>query len=240
MAEKTILSVDLYDNILTSDPNDYTGKVNITGTVRNSDIAARIVAERTEYRKETIENILNLADQKKIEAIAEGKSLIDGVGQYLLNISGSFVGKQPVFDSQIHKFGITYTPGKMLQSAIKLLKARVQIAQVGPVVNDIIDSTTGRISESLTAGGPAVINGNNLILKGEDPSIGVWFQSTGEGEKQKVSVIVANTKSQIIISVPQLKPGEYTLIITSQTGANYQLLKAPRTYEFPIILTVDA
>lgn len=85
MAEKTILSVDLYDNILTTDPSDYTGKVKITGTLRNADIAARIVAERTEYRKETIENILNLADQKKIEAIAEGKSLVDGVGQYLLN-----------------------------------------------------------------------------------------------------------------------------------------------------------
>lgn len=80
MAEKTILTVDLYDNVLTEKAGDYSGKVSITGTVRNADIARRIIKERTEYRFETILNILELADQKKIEAIAEGKSLIDGVG----------------------------------------------------------------------------------------------------------------------------------------------------------------
>lgn len=39
MAEKTILTVDLYDNVLTEKAGDYSGKVSITGTVRNADIA---------------------------------------------------------------------------------------------------------------------------------------------------------------------------------------------------------
>ena len=47
----------------------------ITGSLHNKEIAARISKERTEYRQETIENILDLADQKKVEAIAEGKSV---------------------------------------------------------------------------------------------------------------------------------------------------------------------
>ena len=54
MAEKTILTVDLYDNVLTEKANDFTGKVSITGTIHNSDIAERIVKARTEYRPETI------------------------------------------------------------------------------------------------------------------------------------------------------------------------------------------
>ncbi|WP_251619948.1 DNA-binding domain-containing protein [Odoribacter lunatus] len=240
MAENTILSVDLYDNILTSDPNDYSGRVNITGTVRNADIAARIVAERTEYRKETIEHILNLADQKKIEAIAQGKSLVDGVGQYLLNVSGSFIGTQPVFDPKVHKFGVTYTPGKLLQEAMKKLSARLQIAQVGPAINDITDSTTGKVSEMLTPGGPAIITGSGILLKGDDPAVGVYFKPDGEGEAKKVDLVIANTKSQIIISIPTLAPGQYRLSVTTQAGANYQILKTPRTYEFPILLTVGA
>ena len=78
--EKITLNVDLYDNIMTEQKGDYTGRARITGSLHNKEIAARIIKERTEYRQETIENILDLADQKKVEAIAEGKSVVDGVG----------------------------------------------------------------------------------------------------------------------------------------------------------------
>lgn len=236
--EKTILPVDLYDNSLTEVAGDYSGKISISGTLRNANIAERIVKERTEYRLETIENILNLADQKKVEAIAEGKSVVDGVGQYLLNISGSFEGEKPAFDSKIHKFGITYTPGKPLLDALKNLSAKVQIATVGPVINSILDSTTGKVNETLTPGGPAIIYGNTLILKGDDPSVGVSFTPDGgSGQAQKVSLVVANTKSQIIFSIPELAEGQYTVSVTTQSGSNYKTVKAPRTYQFPILLT---
>ena len=69
--EKITLNVDLYDNIMTEQKGDYTGRARITGSLHNKEIAARIIKERTEYRQETIENILDLADQKKVEAIAE-------------------------------------------------------------------------------------------------------------------------------------------------------------------------
>ena len=74
--EKITLNVDLYDNIMTEQKGDYTGRARITGSLHNKEIAARIIKERTEYRQETIENILDLADQKKVEAIAEGKSVV--------------------------------------------------------------------------------------------------------------------------------------------------------------------
>ena len=75
MAEETnILYVDLYDNVLTEKKGDYMGKVAITGSLRNADIARRIVEKRTEYRPETIQNILDLADEEKIIALTEGKS----------------------------------------------------------------------------------------------------------------------------------------------------------------------
>ena len=65
--EKITLNVDLYDNIMTEQKGDYTGRARITGSLHNKEIAARIIKERTEYRQETIENILDLADQKKVE-----------------------------------------------------------------------------------------------------------------------------------------------------------------------------
>lgn len=238
MEEKSILSVDLYDNLLTEKPGDYSGKVRITGTLHNKEVAQRIVKERTEYRPETIENILNLADQKKVEIIAEGKSLVDGVGQYMLNIKGSFEGEDPKFDATKHTIGITYTPGKLLLKAMKLISVDPHIAKTGPVINSLTDSTTGSVNEKITSGGPAVIEGSTLLLKGDAPSIGVYFTPDGGGEAKKVQTVVMNTKSQIIISIPQLADGQYTLSVTTQAGSNYQLVKDPRTYTFPILLTV--
>lgn len=238
MAEKTILTVDLYDNVLTEKAGDYSGKVSITGTVRNLDIAKRIVKERTEYRLETIVNILDLADQKKIEAISEGKSLIDGVGQYLLNIIGSFE-EAAVFNAEKHKFGITFTPGKALLTALKQLVPNFRMAKTGPVINSITDSTTESISQQLTPNAPAIISGSGLLLKGDHPSVGIYFTPDGEGKTPvKVGLIVSNTTSQVIIQIPALPDGQYLLSITTQAGAGYSLVKEPRTYQYPILLTV--
>ena len=238
MAEKTILTVDLYDNVLTEKIGDYSGKVSITGTVRNTDIAQRIVKERTEYRFETILNILDLADKKKIEAIAEGKSLIDGVGQFLLNIIGSFE-EAAVFNSDKNKFGITFTPGKTLQDALKLLVPKFRMAKTGPVINNITDSTTQSVSQTLTPNAPAIISGAGLLLKGDAPSVGVYFTPDGEDQiPVKVGLIVSNTISQIIIQIPALPDGQYLLSVTTQAAAGYSLVKEPRTYQLPILLTV--
>lgn len=237
MGEKIVLLIELFRNLLTKKPNDYSGRVKITGTLRNAEIADRIVAERTEYRKETIVNILEMADQKKVEAIAEGKSLIDGVGQYLATVTGVFEGAADTFNPKVHSLRVSYTPGKLLQAALKNVTANTRPAQVGPAINSIIDSTTGIANESLTPGGPAIITGSNILLRGEGPTIGVFFTSES-GEKQKVALIVKNSISEIIFTIPALEAGQYTLSVTTQAGTNYKLLKEPRSYEFPILLTV--
>lgn len=240
MAEKIILPADLYDNALTEEKGDCTAKPRISGTLRNAEIADRIVKERTEYRKETIENILNLADQKKVEAIAEGKSLIDGVGQYLLNISGSFTGEQPAFDPSIHKTGITYTPGKLLLDKLKNISFSLQMATTGPVINSSTDSTSGKINSIITLGAPAIILGGTLLVKGKNPTIGAYFTSGTEGATPvKVDLIVTNTVSQIICSIPALEARQYTLSVSTQAASGYKTVKEPRTYRFPILLTVE-
>lgn len=92
--EKTILTVDLYDNVLTEKTGDFTGKIRITGTTRTSDISNRIVKKRTEYRPETITNILDLSYDEMIEALAQGRCVVNKFGQWLLTINGSFDGKK--------------------------------------------------------------------------------------------------------------------------------------------------
>ena len=108
--EKITLNVDLYDNIMTEQKGDYTGRARITGSLHNKEIAARIIKERTEYRQETIENILDLADQKKVEAIAEGLLSADALElptSHLRDICLGLVAPfQEVWDSTLSPYAV--------------------------------------------------------------------------------------------------------------------------------------
>lgn len=237
---KIILNADLYDNVLTPEPGDYTAKPVITGTYHNTDIAADIVAERTEYRQETIENILALADKKKVQAIANGKSLVDGVGQWLLNLSGSFEGESPRFDPEKHRVGVTFTPGKALLEAMKEITFNLNMATTGPVINQVTDVRTQSVNGQITPGKNIVISGTIILVKGSDPSVGIYFtKDEADAQPVKVEYFSRSTNTEQIVEVPDsLADGQYYLSITTQAGANYQLLKTPRTYRFPILLTV--
>lgn len=237
---KIILTADLYDNVLTEEPGDYTAKPAITGTYHNTDIAADIVAERTEYRKETIENILTLADQKKVEAIAGGKSLVDGVGQWLLNLAGTFEGESPRFDPEKHRVGVTFTPGKALLEAMKDITFNLNMATTGPVINQVTDVRTQSVNGQITPGKSVIISGANILLKGDDPSVGIYFtKDEADAQPVKVEFYSRSTNTEQIAEVPEsLTDGQYYLSVTTQIGSGYQLVKEPRTYRFPILLTV--
>ena len=189
--EQITLNIDLYDNIMTEKEGDYTGRPRITGTLYNKQIAARIVKAGTEYKQESIEYILDRADKAKVEAIAEGKSVIDGVGQYLVTARGSFIGENAQFDPVKHSLGVSYTPGQLLRSQLKKTKVVCNgTAKTGPVINSITDSTTGSVNEIITSAGPAV-------------------------------------ETKVL----------YTLSVTTQYSSSNKMLKNPRTYRFPILLS---
>jgi len=83
------------------------------------------------------------------------------------------------------------------------------------------------------------IGGLNLKLRGDDPSIGVYLTPTTEGAApMKAPVVIANSPSQVIVQMPTLADGQYTVSLTTQYSAGSRNIKEPRTYTFPILLTV--
>lgn len=239
MAEKIILTADLYDNAVTERKGDYTAKPRITGTVRNHQIAERILARGSELRLDTIEYILGMSDQEKVTAIAEGKSVVDGVGQYMATITGSFEGEKAAFDPAKNRLTASYVPGKLLRDTLKNVEIDTRTAVTGPVINSIIDSTTGEMNTQLTSAAPAVISGSNIKVAGDDAGIGVFFRKTG-GTAQKCSLLIHNNPSELTIMMPALEDGEYTLSIVTQYGSSNKLVKEPRTYLFPVLLYVGS
>lgn len=238
--EQITLNVDLYDNIMTEKEGDYTGRPRITGTLHNKEMAARVVSRIIGISREMVEQILDIADQCKAEAVAEGKSVVDGMGQYLPTIRGNFIGADAQFDPTKHTIGISYTIGTLLRNELKQVNVACHgIAQTGPVINFITDSTTGSVSEIITPSGPAVISGSNLKIMGDDPSVGVFLTLDEESAPPiKCPLVIRNTPSELTVMLPAFETKKkYTLSVTTQYGPSNKPVKAPRTYRFPILLS---
>ena len=246
MAEDIILNADLYDNTLTGDPNDYVARPRNTGTVYNADIASRMASKYPGYEAGSLTQTLDLADQEKMLAVAEGKNQVDKTGSRQLTIAGPFKGADAQFDSSLNSMGVMYTMSDQFRELLKTrVKVRVHgIAQTGPIVNYVIDAVTGNSSKekvieslTITSGGALTIAGSNLKIQGSDDSVGVFFVPS-TGEPKKVSVLISNMPSQLIVQMPALSDGMYTLRITTQFVRNGKMTKAPRSYDYPVPLKV--
>lgn len=235
-----ILHADLYDNPLTEKEGDFTAKPKVTGTIRNADIARRIVEKRTEYRPETIENILRMADEEKSIAIAEGKSVIDGVGQYLIQIKGPFDSETEGFNATKHKLVVSYSSGKTLRTKLKETKVITDgAAKTGPVIGKVTDPSTSEVDTTMTPGMPIVVEGSNIKVAGEDPSNGFFFIPSADGAAaMKATVLVDNNPSRLTVMVPStLADGDYTVKVVTQFSRG-GTVKQPRSYQYPLLLTI--
>ena len=238
--EKIILNADLYDNPLTTRKGDYVAKPRITGTLYNEEIAARFVNERSEFRPETIVNILDVCDQLKAKAIAEGKSVVDGVGEYLISIQGAFEGEAAQFDPEEHSLTVNYKMGKTLRD---ILENQVVVqtngaATVGPVINNVEDTKTKSLNAQLSPNGVLVISGSNLKIAGDSEDNGVYFVPVSGGEPVKAEYIAINKPSQLVVQVPNLSDGKYQVRVTTQYSTGSVLTKLPRSFDYFVELQV--
>jgi hypothetical protein len=239
------LNVLLYDNPLTPEKDDYIGRVQLNGTITNADVARDIVNQRSEYRYETILNILTLGDDAKRNRLASGYAVNDGVAQMYPSITGRFVGSGAQFDSKIHSIGVTMTTTSALRNALENTTVAVQGAAVtGPVINRIIDVYSETENTQITTGRNLKIVGQRLRIAGEDSSVvGVWFVRADDAS-QRTRVddrdMVDNNPSQLTVLAPDLTAGDYYVeVVTQSMTGGKELLKEPRAYRFEIALTVE-
>ena len=173
--EQHILYVDLYDNPLTPKAGDYSGRVASTGSVQNTSIGTRIAAKRTEYRPETIANILDLSDQEKIEALAAGQTVNSKLGTLVLQVEGSFDGEQAPFDKTKHRLTVSFSMSKQLREALDRLQISTRSASSGLIINNVKDAESQELNGLITSGGSLIISGVNIKVAGDDEQNGVFL-----------------------------------------------------------------
>lgn len=232
------LTVELHQNSMKGLEGKYTGIVSYNGSVSNDDIAEEIAADRTDLRPETVKLVLDAADAVKSKLVRQGFVIVDGMGEYRATVSGVFNGEKAAYDSDLHSLGVAYIPSADLRSGLAQVQVETRPGTNGTIVNAVFDVMSQTQNNLLTPGGPLYIYGTQLRIIGNNETNGVYFVGA-DGAQHRVSTIGNNTLSTLMIVVPQLSAGQYTLKIITQCGAQGHVKKSVNTYEFDTTLTVE-
>ena len=244
MATTKFWKVWLTPNLLTKDiDNDYIAEVSTSKqTLRNEDIAQRIVDEGSEIKYDTLLSIINQHDRIVREAVCDGYSVLTGVGQYSPRVTGSWIGKSANFDPSVNKLTLDMVLSKEMRDALSTVGVEVLGVKEGggASIGLVTDTYTGEANGYISAGEDILIEGTKIKVAGDDPSCGVYFINRDDDTSYKVERrLTQNDPSRIIARVPaELAPGAYTLRIVTQFSNSTQLLKEPRTLEYELPLGV--
>ena len=237
----------LTPNLLTKDvDNDYIAEVSTSKqTLRNEDIAQRIVDEGSEIKYDTLLSIINQHDRIIREAVCDGYSVLTGVGQYSPRVTGSWIGKSANFDPSVNKLTLDMVLSKEMRDALSTVGVEVLGVKEGggAAIGLVTDTLTEATDGTITPGEDILIEGSKIKIAGDPDLCGVYFIPRDAPEETIYKVdrrLTQNDPSRIIARVPAtLQPGAYTLRIVTQFSNSTQLLKEPRTleYEQPLVVS---
>ena len=237
--KKSVWEVHLRPNTLTKD-NDRDCIADVyqhAETQRNKDIADIIVKERTEFRPETIMNILTMRDKVVTQLLEEGLSVMDGVVQITPRVSGVWETEGAEYDEKVHKRTVDLIPTADLRTALDAIGVKVLGAkETSARITAITDTATGLKDGTLTIGDDIIIEGDKLKVDEKDAAQGVFFKAADGTEHKTTRRLSVNKPGQIIARVPQALPaGKVTVIVRTKYSAGAVPLKTLReiVYGYP-------
>jgi hypothetical protein len=240
MAKETFWKIWLRPNQLTKDvENDFNAEVSTTGkTLKNEDIARRVVAGRSELRYETILSILHERDEIVRDALAQGTAVQDGCLRIAPRVFGAWIGASHAFDPTVHKIGLDATPSAEMRAVLETIGVEVLGEKdSGAFIGRVTDVSTDKTDGTITPDEDVIVAGDKIrIAPDDEPGLGVFFVDESGMETQVTHKFTENNPKKLIFRVPALADGVWRLKVVTRYTNGKMLLHEPRTitYEFPL------
>jgi hypothetical protein len=238
MAITDYWKVLLRQNLLTKDvDDDFIAEVSTIGhTERREDIAREIVAEGTEFKYETVLDIISRIDRIICAHVRAGHSILTGAVHITPRVRGNWHGEYAQYNKEEHEISVDMNAGLELREALKDVGVEViGMADPHAFIRTVVDSESGK-PNVLTPGYDCIIEGGKVKIAPDDgDGLGVFLYDA-EGLPTQLKV-TQNMPKTLRAHVPaDLADGEYTLqVITRYAGS--VLLNDPRTINYANTLT---
>lgn len=229
-------------NLLTKDvDNDYMAEVStMKNTLRNEDIAQRIVDKGSEIKYDTLVSVFNQQDRLIREALQDGYSVLTGTCQFTPRVTGSWEGASALFNPEKHKVTLDIIPSAEMREALSHVGVEVlTVKDSGATIGLVTDTATGLTNGSMTVGDDILIEGDKIRVVGEAEGVGVFFVDSAGKATKVARRFTQNDPKAVLARVPAgLADGNYTLRIVTQYSNGTTVLKEPRTIEYERLLHV--
>lgn len=226
------LKYALLPNLLTPNPDDYVAQVQNVKSHDLESITQKMLEKGSTITKTDVLAVLNSFFETLTQITKEGETINLDLFKTTLSITGVFDHAADTFDSKRHQIKINATAGKLLKEAITKVKAeKVSSAEALPHILQIKDSVTKTMNQSITSNGVIEVVGSLLKISGDNPKNGVYFVDSS-GKATKATTLIDNKPGRLIVLVPQLEKGEYTLQIVTQYNGSVKGLTQSRTGTF--------
>ncbi|MEA4852146.1 MAG: DNA-binding domain-containing protein [Paludibacter sp.] len=232
----------LFPNWLTDDPNDYSARVVSERSLSVSEICSTAVNRGgATTTAEAMEHNVNLFLKEMAYQLCDGFSVNTGYFTATTLIRGVFNSPTETFNPEKHSLIFQFNQGETLRKELDSIEVNITgVGESSITVAQVTDVKTGSVNDLLTPNRNLKIRGYKLKLVGDHPEVGVYFVNEATTERTKVDTtdIVTNNPSELVIVIPALAAGIYTLEVSSQFSGSSTPLKEPRTSKFDKVLTV--
>ena len=234
----------LIENTVTPDPTDRIAKVKSKKTKGIGDLADRIVQKRTEYRKDTLVNIYRMMNEAKLEFLAEGEKVNDEITLLEPAITGNFYENTGFVDGR-NSCVINSRVTNVVQAMLRQVKGTyngLSLDNGGAAIDSITDSTTGSVNGEITPGKTVTVAGKKIRVVPEEgetvASCITWTNLDTQQVIEQEDAPVVNDPSKLILQLPELMAGTYTLGIKTLFSSPSATLKESRYITSKAKLTV--
>lgn len=228
---RNILKIWLRKNKLTPDPNDFSAVVSSMGSAGKKELIDDVMAEGTEHKRETVEDIVTRYNRKAADRVLNGWNVDTGLVYMRSVVTGVFYDRK--FDHAKNSVYVSVTQGPDLRKQAG--ETEVQVLGEMPdvmYISRIVNMYTKAADSTLSRGRNAQVEGAYLRIAGDAPETGVYLVNveTNAEIKLEEEYIVVNDPGKLILLIPaDIEEGVYQLKVVSQFTSSGKLLNAPRT-----------
>ena len=215
----------LFENHLTSDPDDYMARVASTSSTEMEQLVDDIIAGGSTVTRPDILAVLDAYHDVIARRLLEGQRVNTPVANFGVSIQGTFAGASDAYDPSRHVVDATVSPGAFLRNRVRerAQPAKQEARDASPNPSEYVDFGSESKNSVLTPGSPGQLTGHRLKFDADDAAQGVFFVSESDGAETRATLVMRNKPAELMFMAPDsLAAGDYTVdvrIVTTKDGA---------------------
>ena len=230
----------LFENNLTSDPNDYAAQVQITSSVDLEDLIRRMINQGSTVTEADIRAVLEDAIKACESLLLDGNRVnFGGLVELFPRLKGIFNGITDTYDSARHQIDVGANPGSRVRKPVRSNASinKVETIKPAPAPLEYVDLASGDTNGTLTAGTIGTINGHRLKFDPAATDEGIYLvRINGTGPPYiKIGMVQKNKPGQLVfLTNSTILAGDHYLEVRARIQGGAEL----RTGRLDAVLTI--